>query len=306
MALSGPKATIEGMPSPLLVMLLASAPVRLTGAADVVQLCRHLTGLIDAPPAGDPVTRAAQVGVARKAQAEALDQEYEVLLPPREFQFGDFDSRAELLDVGTRLAAGHGLLDLEPLDANLQLNAAVDEARAAYQPWAAGKGSLRVTFDLDEETTCEGSPATPPWLLTVHLLSVSFVDDAGRLVLDGANGLAVTGSPRLDRSPGISVQSVVALEGHVDPARVASSVQDTAGLQQCYDQALGKSPQLEGTVVFQAQIDGKGRPSVLKVALEDLGRPELVGCLGDSLRSAVLAGVSPGAQLLLPIELRRL
>jgi hypothetical protein len=102
------------------------------------------------------------------------------------------------------------------------------------------------------------------------------------------------------------VQSVVALEGKIDTARVAVSVQGSSGLQRCYSQALDRTPELEGTVVFQTKIDAKGHPSALQVTLEDLGRPDLVGCLGESLRGVTLAGASPGTELLVPLELRRL
>lgn len=289
----------------LALALSAVGPARLTGPADVIQLCRHLTGLMDGAPSREPVERARQAEAADKAHQDALDREYEIRLDAREFRFGEYDPRAEVLDVGSRLAAGHGLLDLQPGDVALELDASPAEASQAYKLWRRGQGSLRVTFDLDDATTCDGSPQSPPWLLPVRVLSLSFVDDRGELLLNGANGLAAH-VVDLDRPPGISVQPVVALQGVVDPARVAGSIQRTAGLQQCYARALGQSPQLEGTVVFRALIDRQGRPSALQVAIEDLGQPELVGCLGESLKTSTFAGAAPGAQLLVPLELRRM
>ena len=287
----------------LAVLLAANGPIRLAGPADAVQLCRHLTGLLDTPPANDPVEFAAQEEAAEKRQAEVLDSEFEVRLPPREFRFGSYDSHAEVLDVGSRLTAGHGLIDLQPGDVALELDASPAEASHAYHQWTEGKGVLRVTFDLDDTTRCEGSPFSPPWFLQVHILSLSFVDQAGEILLNGANGLASHELKSRGR-PEIAVQPVVPLNGRVDAKRVAGSLQGSASLQQCYTTALGAAPELEGTVVFQAKIDGHGRPTELLVTLEDLGSPDLVTCLGTSLRGVTLAGAAPGAQLLLPLELR--
>jgi len=287
----------------LAVLLAANGPTRLTGPADAVELCRHLTGLMDTPPANDPVELAAQEEAAQKQQSEVLDSEFEVRLPPREFRFGTYDPHAEVLDVGSRLTAGHGLIDLQPGDVALELDASPAEASRAYHEWSAGKGTLRVTFDLDDATRCEGSPFSPPWFLQIHVLSLSFVDQGGELLLNGANGLASHEVKSRGR-PEIAVQPVVPLNGRVDAKRVAGSLQGSASMQQCYVQALGAAPELEGTVVFQAKIDGHGRPTDLLVTLEDLGSPDLVTCLGSSLKGVTLAGAAPGAQLLLPLELR--
>lgn len=283
----------------------AQAPARLSGPADVVELCRHLTGLLDSPPSDDPVERARQEEQAAQQQTAAYDREYEIHLPPREFRFGNYDSHGEVLDVASRLSAGRGLLDLQPNDVALELDASPAEASEAYRQWRAGKGLLRVTFDLDDVSRCEGSPASPPWLLPVRVLSLSYVSEGGALWLNGANGLAAQGG-RATRPPGIAVAPVVPLAGRIDAKRVAISVQGSDGLQACYAHALDLTPQLEGTVVFEAKIDGRGRTSELQVTLEDLGVPELVTCLGNSLRGVRLAGASPGSQLLLPLELLRL
>jgi hypothetical protein len=287
----------------LAVLLAANGPTRLAGPADAVQLCRHLTGLLDSPPASDPVELAAQEEAAEQRQSQVLDSEFEVRLPPREFRFGSYDSHAEVLDIGSRLTAGHGLIDLQAGDVALELDASPAEASRAYHQWREGKGALRVTFDLDDATRCEGSPFSPPWFLQVHVLSLSFVDQKGEILLNGANGLA-SHDVKSHGPPAIAVQPIVPLNGRVDAKRVAGSLQGSAGLQQCYTQALGATPELEGTVVFQARIDGRGRPTDLLVTLEDLGSPDLVSCLGSSLKGVTLAGASPGSQLLLPLELR--
>ena len=156
---------------------------------------------------------------------------------------------------------------------------------------------------LERTPTAVRAVPWPPWFLQIYVLPLSFVDQAGEMLLNGANGLA-SHEVKSHGRPEIAVQPVVPLNGRIDAKRVAGSLQGSAGLQACYAQALGAAPELEGTVVFQAKIDGRGRPTDLLVTLEDLGSPDLVTCLGSSLKDVTLAGASPGAQLLLPLELR--
>jgi hypothetical protein len=281
--------------------------VALDGAVQVTDLCRSLSDRPVGANNPNPVERAAGMTAAKGRRERAVQEVYRTTIDAAAFRFRRYEPDAERLVIDTRwpLQAAKGWLALDPGRQEIALTASPELAQRAYQFWRDGQVRIVLTFELEDDAQCGGMELIAPRPLAIGAVTVALEDLSGHTLLQGADDLtAPEGSAELSgREAAVHVATVVVLSGHADPAKLTAGLRGHDELKQCYAQALAAQPLLRGTVVFQADIGRGGRAGRLRVALDDLDDPNVVGCLYDKLSGLRLAGAESGARLLVPIEL---
>jgi len=105
--------------------------------------------------------------------------------------------------------------------------------------------------------------------------------DIGDLTTKGGSAGSAVGSRQNVQVKGeVKASNVEEVDGSLDPKVITKTIKSRmAGFKACYENALKRSPNLQGKVVISFTIDEEGRVSQASVETDSLGDPEVGRCI---------------------------
>jgi len=288
---------MEGM-VPLVVALLLSAapdgstasirmegvpevPVEtLSGAGDVVNLCKRLVPAERIRPSGDAVEQGEARARQESDRDESMAGRYRIMLPAARVGFAAYDGAEERLKVVEpatfRLERGMVVLTATE-ERGLPVHVDAGLARRILATRAAGRLGLELVFDLPDDAICGGDRRGRRYALNVEPVEWRWLDGEEVLARGGVAGDRPAVSASLGAEPAVDVG-----EPMVGPREAAKAVlARRADLDACYAEELRKDPSADGVLV----VDLGAR---VAIAADSTGSPSLKACVERALSS--LAG----------------
>jgi hypothetical protein len=299
---------------PLLAVLAAAAeaPTPIAGNGEALQLCL----------ATRPVSRVDGDGEARDAYGERrrvlLKQKHVAEVPLSDLEIAAADETDRTLELRRReaLHTREGVL-LFTAERSFELTAAGGTlpdgphalAHAVRELRAGGNATVHLVYELvdaDGNGPCPAgaTPGSRP-VLTVRALELALRDGEGRTVATGQGKDA----PEARRAPGgtptVEVEpATVTGKGPLASAVTAKAQERLPALQACFTEALARDATLDGALVFQVEIDGKGAGKAFTVAADTVQDEALVACARRSLQDVAWGKGGPSSALL-PVHFER-
>ena len=269
-------------------------PVRtLTGAADVVSLCKRLVPPERLRPVGDAVDQ----GEARSRQESDRDESiagrYRIVLPATRIGFAAYDGweqRLEVVEPATLRLEGGAVVLTATEERGLPVRVDAGLAKRILATKAAGRLGLELVFDLPDDAVCGGDRRGRRYALNVEPVEWGWLDGEDVLARGGVAGDRPPVSTVLGAKPAVDVGEPIAGPRE---ARQAVSAR-RADLDACYAEELGRDPAADGVVV----VDLGAR---VAIAADSTGSTSLTACVERALSS--LAG-SKAASVPIRFELR--
>jgi hypothetical protein len=270
-----------------------ASPRPLGTAADLQALCKALTPAERIRTKGDALERG-QAETRHDAERDAaMEARYEVMIPAGKLPFAPYDGpeRRLALSEPAQLPVAGGVARLWPTEErDLAVEADAAQARRILDAQRAGRLSLRLAFDLPDDTTCGSDPRQKTFTIAVEPVDWSWLDGQAVVVRGGAGADRPAASAAQGARPRVEVGEPIA-----GPAEAKRAVLSRAPeLEACYLMALQKDPAVDGVVVVEL-----GAPS-LSIAADSTGTPELAACVERTL--AALTAPAGSGRVAVPIR----
>ncbi len=288
----------------LLVLLLSAQPAKasiradtgpgipveqLSGAPDVVGLCKRLIPAERLRPGGDAVDQGQAWSRQETDRDRSLTGRYQVTVPAVRLPFAPYDGPEERLEVAepaTLKLDGGAVVLTATEDRGLPVHVNAAMARKILAARNAGRLGLQLVFDLPDDAICTVDRRGKRHALGVEPVEWSWRDGNGVLAWGGVAGDRPPVNVALGAQPSVEVGEPIAGPSDARKAVVARRSDLTA----CYADELRRDPAIDGVVVVDL-----GRQ--VGVAADSTGSSTLTACV-----ERVLAPLAGSAVASVPIR----